>query len=162
MYGHVVKREAKCSLACHSPPPIYGHKKGSFALWLKPSGTTLCHMPIPKVWKMKWNRHKKWRVFRVPVISTTSCEMVMCILDVNELSHWWCGEVKRENFVISYCHKILNLQSRREDIFYSREDRKEYSVGCTLTAFFTFSNGRRSVRGKTNEVVYSVGIELLK
>ena len=60
----------------------------------------------------------------------------MCILDVNELSHWWCGEVKRENFVISYCHKILNLQSRREDIFYSREDRKEYSVGCTLTAFF--------------------------
>ena len=56
--------------------------------------------------------------------------------DVNELSHWWCCEVKRENFVISYCHKILNLQSRREDIFYSREDRKEYFVGCTLTAFF--------------------------
>ena len=88
----------------------------------------------------------------------------MCILDVNELYHWWwCCEVKRENFVISYCHKILNLQSRREDIFYSREDRKEYFVGCTLTAFFyIFKWEKICKRGKTNEVVYSVGIELLK
>ena len=109
------------------------------------------------------NEMKKWRVFRVPVISTTSCEMVMCILDVNELSHWWCGEVKRENFVISYCHKILNLQSRREDIFFILE-KIENSIlwGAHSRPFFTFSNGRRSVRGKTNEVVYSVGIELLK
>ena len=136
MYGHVVKREAKCSLACHSPPPIYGHKKGSFALWLKPSGTTLCHMPIPKSMKNEMKQAQKVESFSCSSHFDHKLRNGYVHSDVNELSHWWCCEVKRENFVISYCHKILNLQSRREDIFYSREDRKEYFVGCTLTAFF--------------------------